>query len=607
MAAPRVTLPPDVSGTDISSDELVLCSQCQTPLVIHKALMAELANSVNEGVRAVPRGGAEVGGLLVASGNRVGVVRVRKILGVPIEHRFGPGFRPSPHDIAAFQRAVSLEQADPSNTVVGFYRSATRDPKYFRDTDHEILAAIQQVHPAYARDFRFVMILTSVSKSSMLAEVTTCEEGAWQRWQPHTLNLPLFSDKLAPETSGGETGRDSLASAEHVTRPLRSLAGALRAAEVESLNETRPSPVPVAPSPLIPPSAPAINPVTVATPARPKSRAKSPLFLYLGMAVVLVLGLSGVFYGFEARRTAVRPLAAAAPAVRISRLGFTANPEGAMWKLTWNRDAVTALNPSSASLSIRDGANQQEIPLTAAELGAGMVFYTPQSGDLVFGLKLLRPEAPSEEEEVRVLQAIRPAQTPVEPSVQIVSGDHRVRTVRPFKPPPQVRQQPELDLIEPPALVAENKIPAAPAIPVLAAPAAPIPAVRTTVPYAHSAVPRNLSVAPPASPTPPPSPAEGTPDSTAAASYVPPKAMRKVAAKLPPDVVVGNPMVVQVKVEINAAGKVTKATPLKVNAMNYGLVNPAVRAAESWDFAPALQNGRPVASETIVVFQFAAK
>jgi hypothetical protein len=34
------------------------------------------------------------------------------------------------------------------------------------------------------------------------------------------------------------------------------------------------------------------------------------------------------------------------------------------------------LNPSSASLSIRDGANQQQIPLTAAELGAAMVFYT---------------------------------------------------------------------------------------------------------------------------------------------------------------------------------------------------------------------------------------
>jgi periplasmic protein TonB len=607
MAAPRVTLPLDVSGEDTLSDELVLCSQCQTPLVIHKALMAELANSVNEGVRAVPRGGAEVGGLLVASGTRRGFVRVGKILPVPIEHRFGPGFRPSPNDLAAFQRAASLQQAD---TVVGFYRSATRDPKYLRDTDNQILAAIEQGHPSYARDFRFLMILTSVSKSSMLAEVATCQEGAWQQWQPHTLNLPLLPDKPMPESSSAQTRPDSLASAEPVTRPLRSLAGALRAAEVESPNEKQPGPAPLAPPPLVPPSAPAINPAIVAMPAREKSRSRPPLFLYPSMALVLLLGLSGVYYGFDARRKAVRPLAPpAAASVRISRMGFAANPEGSMWKLTWNRDAVTALNPSSASLSIRDGSNEQQIPLTTAELGAGMVFYTPQSGDLVFGLKLLLREAPPEEEKVRVLQAIRPSQTPAEPSVQIMASDHRIRTVRPFRPPPQVRQQPDLDLIEPPAIVAENKIPAAPAISVLAAPAAPLPAVRTTIPYAHSAVPQNLSIVPPLpSPAPPPpSPAEAKPDATAAVSYVPPKALLKIAAKLPPEVIVGNPTVVQVKVEINAAGKVTKATPLKVNATNYALVNSAVRAAESWDFAPALENGRPVASDTIVVFQFAAK
>jgi hypothetical protein len=603
MAAPRVTLPPDVSGEDISSDELVFCSQCQTPLAIHQALIAELANSVNEGVRAVPRGGAEVGGLLVASRSRLGFVCVRKILPVPIEHRFGPGFRPSPNDTAAFQRAVSSEQADPSNTVVGFYRSATRDPKYLRDTDHQILAAIEQIHRSYARDFRFVMILTSVSKSSMLAEVTTCEEGAWRRWQPHTLNLPLLPEKPAPQSSGAATQQDSPASAEHLARPLRSLAGALRAAEVESLNATQPGSVPLAPPPLVPSSSPVINPATVAMPARERSRARQATLLYAATALFLLVGLGGVYYGFEARRKTVRPLAPPAPtSVRISRLGFAANPEGGIWKLTWNREAVTALNPSSASLSIRDGANEQQIPLTTAEMGAGMVFYTPQSGDLAFGLKLSLPEALPEEEEVRVLQAIRPSQTPAEPSVQIMASDHRIRTVRPFRLPPQVRQEPKLDLIEPPAIVAENKVPAATAIPVLAAPSAPIPAVRTTVPYAHSAVPQNLSIAPP-----PPSPVEAKPGATAAPSYVPPTAVRKIAAKLPPEVVVGNPVIVQVKVEINAAGKVTKATPFKVNAMNYALINPAVRAAESWDFAPALENGRPVASETVVIFQFASK
>jgi Gram-negative bacterial TonB protein C-terminal len=607
MAA-QLTLPPDISGEGLSpNDELVFGSQFRAPLVIPKALLAELANNVTEAIRAVPRGGAEIGGLLVASSTRSGFVRVRQILPVAIEYRFGPGFRPSPDDIVAFQRAASSVQADPTKTVVGFYRNATRDPKYLRDTDHQILAALEQVHRSYARDFRFVMIVTSVSKTSLLAEVATCEAGVWQQWQPHTLHLPLLPGKpmletSTPETkpmlesSTPETQRDSSSSAEPVTRPLRSLAGALRIAEMERLIETQPGSAP--------PDAPAASSTTVASPVSERPGARPARFLrlapvpYLAMALFLVLGLSGLYYGFDARRKLVRPPAAPAPA-RMSRMGFAANPEGGIWKLTWNRDAVTALNPSSASLSIRDGANQQQIPLTAAELGAGMVFYTPQSGDLVFGLKVLLSGAPPEEEEVRVLQAIRPPQTPAQPSVQIVANDHRIRTVRPFMPPPQVQQQTRHDLVEPaipPAIMAENKLPAAPEIPALV-----IPSVHTTVPYVRSQVSQNLSMAPPASS------AEPKPSATITPSYVPPKPVRRTNARLPVGTLIGNPVDVEVKVQIDAAGKVTKAAPVKVNAINYALVNPAVHAAESWGFDPALENGRPVPSEMIVTFRFTSK
>jgi hypothetical protein len=325
--------------------------------------------------------------------------------------------------------------------------------------------------------------------------------------------------------------------------------------------------------------------------------------LYLTMALFLTLGLSGLYYGFNARQRLVPRQAAPAP-VRASRIGFAANPEGGIWKLTWNRDAVTALNPSSASLSIRDGTSQQQIALTAAELGAGMVFYTPQSGDLVFGLQLMLPGAEPEEEEVRVLQAIRPPQTPAQVSVQIMAGDHRSRIVRPVLAPPQVQPQTELDLVEPakpPAIVAENKLPAGEAIPAVVGPPTPIQAVRTSVPYAYSPVPQNLSIAPPTTA------AEPKPNTTAAASYVPPNAVQRVTAKLPVGTIIGNPVEIQVNVEINTAGEVTKVTPLKVNAMNYMFVSPAVHAAAAWVFKPALENGRPVPSQMLVTFRFTSK
>jgi hypothetical protein len=112
-------------------------------------------------------------------------------------------------------------------------------------------------------------------------------------------------------------------------------------------------------------------------------------------------------------------------------------------------------------------------------------------------------------------------------------------------------------------------------------------------------VPQNLAIAPP---TP-----EPTPSGTVTASYVQPKPVRQVPAKLPIGLVVRDPVEIQVKVEINAAGKVTKATPLEVKAMNYALVGPAMRAAESWAFDPALENGRPVPSQMIVMFRFVSK
>jgi hypothetical protein len=595
-AAPRLTLSSGASGEGVShDDELIFCGQSRVPLVIPKASLAELSNSVTEAVRAVPRGGAEIGGLLVASSTRLESVHVRQILPVTIEYRFGPSFRPSPDDIVAFQRAASFVQADPNKTVVGFYRSATRDPKYFRDTDYQIFAALEQVHPSYALDFRYVMILTSVSKSSMLAEVATCEEGVWHQWQPHTLNLPLSPDKHLPEIDAPETRRDSVTSAEPVTRPQRSLASALRIAEMESLIETHPGSAP--------PSAPAATSASVPPPVSARTRSGPAPFLYLTMALVLLLGLSGLYYGFDARRKLVRPLAAPPP-LRMSRMGFAANPEGAIWKLTWNRDAVTALNPSSASLSIRDGADQQQIPLTAAELGAGMVFYTPQSGDLVFGLKLLLPGAPPEEEEVRVLQPTRVPQMSAPPSVRIMATNHGVRTVRLPMAPPQSQQPSGHDLVEPgipPPIMADNKLPATQEIPALVGRPSPILPAHITVPYVPSPVPENLAIAPPASA------AEPKPNGTVAASYVPPKPVRQVAAKLPIGVVVADPAEVQVKVEINAAGKVTKATPLKVKATNYSLVEPTVRAAESWAFDPAQENGRPVPSNMIVTFRFVSK
>jgi periplasmic protein TonB len=137
-------------------------------------------------------------------------------------------------------------------------------------------------------------------------------------------------------------------------------------------------------------------------------------------------------------------------------------------------------------------------------------------------------------------------------------------------------------------------------------PASPIPPVRTIVPYVQSAIPQNLSTAAPAAP-PATRPSPRAPASDVTPTYVLPKPVRKTTVKLPVETVLGNPLEVPIKVEIDATGKVTKATPVQVNATNYAVVQPALRAAASWEFVPAQQNGRPVPSEMVITFQFESK
>ena len=61
---------------------------------------------------------------------------------------------------------------------------------------------------------------------------------------------------------------------------------------------------------------------------------------------------------------------------------------------------------------------------------------------------------------------------------------------------------------------------------------------------------------------------------------------------------------VQVLVEIDAKGKVTKTRPVGWTPTNASLMILAVRAATSWVFDPAVLNGRAVPSQMTLIFKF---
>src|SRR5580698_7957636 len=74
---------------------------------------------------------------------------------------------------------------------------------------------------------------------------------------------------------------------------------------------------------------------------------------------------------------------------------------------------MDALNPIGALLTIEDGGYQQQVPLEPADLASGTLFYTPQSNELTFGLRIDLGGSHLEEH-VRVLEPVQNTQRPVD-------------------------------------------------------------------------------------------------------------------------------------------------------------------------------------------------
>jgi hypothetical protein len=88
----------------------------------------ELHPVVMKGYAAVPKRGAEVGGLLIGGVQPDGTTRIAAFVPVAVEYAYGPSFQLSTRDRKLMEgKVVSMKAA--GKTVVGMYRSNTR-PKF---------------------------------------------------------------------------------------------------------------------------------------------------------------------------------------------------------------------------------------------------------------------------------------------------------------------------------------------------------------------------------------------------------------------------------------------------------------------------------------------
>ncbi len=369
------------------------------------------------------------------------------------------------------------------------------------------------------------------------------------------------------------------------------------------------------------------------------------MWLYAAAGLAAVGLVAGGAYRLALRKPAPPPQTAPAEKADASRahLGFSATRDGPVWKLSWDRASMDALNPVGAVLSIEDGGYLQQVPLAPADLASGILFYTPQSNDLTFDLRIDRGGT-HVEEQVRVLAPTRvtfdraqqsgstraPVQAQAAPAV--TPSNVQPPAAAATTPPPAAASAPPRRFVLPAATPGESAValtdPVLPPVVALAVPVAPNlpranpdfgisppplapPPVTTSAAAAASKGEPAVAAAvlPGARPAPAPSsstvptPAASSAAASPLANYVGPRPTRQVSPPAPQIVPPGVTQV-EVLIEIDVHGKVTKASPVGWTPANAALMISATRAATSWTFAPAELNGHAVPSQMNLIFKF---
>lgn len=108
--------------------------QCPFPIEYSARVMDDIRLAVMDAFFSLPRGGAEIGGVLIGSfqNNRV---TITDYVALDCEHAFGPSFTLSPRDEGKLEELLAANRQTPAGVPVGWYHSHTRSEIFLSDAD----------------------------------------------------------------------------------------------------------------------------------------------------------------------------------------------------------------------------------------------------------------------------------------------------------------------------------------------------------------------------------------------------------------------------------------------------------------------------------------
>jgi hypothetical protein len=336
------------------------------------------------GLGAVPKRGAEVGGVLLGSVTREGStlrVTVDGFEAVPIEYKHGPSYLFSEDDARLFAETMARLASGGGPRPVGFFRANTRDEmeltaedvhtleEHFRDPDAVALlirpytSKLSTAGFVLPQDGRFLPGTAAAGEFPFrrreleeMLEAQAAPAGPRVPYRPFAMPAPAPQPAPAPP------------SAPPASAPLSAVVAAVQA------SASQPSSQPAGPSPTTPAA-----PLTVG-----KRRVRwswvplSSIFLAVG----ILLGIQATL--------SMRGVSSDPYDLKLS-LSKSANA----LTLSWDRRAPAIRAARRGTVSIEDGPAKIVRDLEASELQTGSIVYTPVTTSVHFRLQVFPRERDS--------------------------------------------------------------------------------------------------------------------------------------------------------------------------------------------------------------------
>jgi len=321
-----------------------------------------------------------------------------------------------------------------------------------------------------------------------------------------------------------------------------------------------------------------------------------------------------------------------------------AERQGDDLKILWDLHSPAVVEATSGVLDIEDGGKSRRILMTADQVRYGSVLYTPEADQISVRLTTLKDDRSTEQESVLVLlnrlsgtqQAkgaekprvafeVKTQPLPAAPSASpaAAGADRSPIVFRHFAPlpPPAAQTDTHVELSAAPAV---GSMPVAspggsfpgdllkpvlpPVPPIAEAPASPAQRSPATAVVSGSTAQRTPPPAVTSGSTAPAgssgTSAPGKPPATPDVVYVSPTLIAQEGVQMPPQLrtILRRPVTVKVRVEVNEAGKVTKADAIPDRNVHSLLLSAAQDAALRCRFHPARRGQTAVASSVTLVF-----